>query len=87
MGFINNVQKIAEESSDTIPEIQQLAIQLQTVSTQVSDSIPEIQSTVAEVNSLATSIRKLLPFAIVCLCIMAIAGIGTLAGIILLLLK
>lgn len=87
MGFFNNVQEIAEKSSDTIPEIRQLVIQLQTVSTQVSESIPEIQSTVSEVNSLVSRIRKLLPFAVVCLCIMAIAGIGTLAGIILLLFK
>ena len=36
MGILSAVQSVAEQSSDTIPEVKQFVKQLQTVSSQVS---------------------------------------------------
>ena len=87
MGLFSAVQSVAEQSSDTIPEVKQFVMQLQTVSSQVSDTIPEVKETIAEVKSLTVSIRKLLPIAVICLVVAAISALGTMAGVVILLLK
>ena len=46
MGLFSAVQSVAEQSSDTIPEVKQFVMQLQTVSSQVSDTIPEVKETI-----------------------------------------
>ena len=87
MGLFSAVQSVAEQSSDTIPEVKQFVMQLQTVSSQVSDTIPEVKETIAEVKSLTVSIRKILPVAVICLVVAAISALGTMAGVVILLLK
>ena len=87
MGLFSAVQSVAEQSSDTIPEVKQFVMQLQTVSSQVSDTIPEVKETIAEVKSLTVSIRKILPVAVICLVVTAISALGTMAGVVILLLK
>ena len=87
MGILSAVQSVAEQSSDTIPEVKQFVKQLQTVSSEVSDTIPEVKDTIAEVKSLTVSIRKLLPIAVICLVVAAISALGTMAGVVILLLK
>ena len=87
MGIISAVQSVAEKSSDTIPEVKQFVMQLQTVSSQVSDTIPEVKETIAEVKSLTVSIRNILPVAVICLVVAAISALGTMAGVVILLLK
>ena len=87
MGLLSAVQSVAEQSSDTIPEVKQFVMQLQTVSSQVSDTIPEVKETIAEVKSLTVSIRKILPVAVICLVVAAISALGTMAGVVILLLK
>ena len=87
MGILSAVQSVAEQSSDTIPEVKQFVKQLQTVSSQVSDTIPEVKETIAEVKSLTVSIRKILPVAVICLVVAAISALGTMAGVVILLLK
>ena len=80
MGIISAVQSVAEQSSDTIPEVKQFVKQLQTVSSEVSDTIPEVKS-------LTVNIRKILPVAVICLVVAAISALGTMAGVVILLLK
>lgn len=87
MGFFSAVQSVAEQSSDTIPEVKQFVMQLQTVSSQVSDTIPEVKETIAEVKSLTVSIRKILPVAVICLVVAAVSALGTMAGVVILLLR
>lgn len=87
MGIISAVQSVAEQSSDTIPEVKQFVKQLQTVSSQVSDTIPEAKETIAEVKSLTVSIRKILPVAVICLVVAVVSALGTMAGVVILLLK
>ena len=87
MGLFSAVQSVAEQSSDTIPEVKQFVMQLQTVSSQVSDSIPEVKETIAEVKSLTVSIRKILPVAVICLVVAAVSALGTMAGVVILLLR
>lgn len=87
MGLFSAVQSVAEQSSDTIPEVKQFVMQLQTVSSQVSDTIPEVKDTIAEVKSLTVSIRKILPVAVICLVVAAVSALGTMAGVVILLLR
>ncbi len=87
MGLFSAVQSVAEQSSDTIPEVKQFVMQLQTVSSQVSDTIPEVKETIAEVKSLTVSIRKILPVAVICLDVAAVSALGTMAGVVILLLR
>ena len=87
MGIISAVQSVAEKSSDTIPEVKQFVMQLQTVSSQVSDTIPEVKETIAEVKSLTVSIRNILPVAVICLVVGAVSALGTMAGVVILLLR
>ena len=87
MGLFSAVQSVAEQSSDTIPEVKQFVMQLQTVSSQVSDTIPEVKETIAEVKSLTVSIRKILPVAVICLVVAAVSALGTMAGVVFLLLR
>lgn len=87
MGLFSAVQSVAEQSSDTIPEVKQFVMQLQTVSSQVSDTIPEVKETIAEVKSLTISIRKILPVAVICLVVAAVSALGTMAGVVILLLR
>lgn len=87
MGLFSAVQSVAEQSSDTIPEVKQFVMQLQTVSSQVSDTIPEVKETIAEVKSLTVSIRKILPVAVLCLVVAAVSALGTMAGVVILLLR
>lgn len=87
MGLFSAVQSVAEQSSDTIPEVKQFVMQLQTVSSQVSDTIPEVKETIAEVKSLTVSIRKILPVAVICLVVAAVSALGTMAGVLILLLR
>ena len=87
MSILSAVQSVAEQSSDTIPEVKQFVMQLQTVSSQVSDTIPEVKETIAEVKSLTVSIRKILPVAVISLVVAAISALGTMAGVVILLLK
>lgn len=87
MGLFSAVQSVAEQSSDTIPEVKQFVKQLQTVSSQVSDTIPEVKETIAEVKSLTVSIRNILPVAVICLVVAAVSALGTIAGVVILLLR
>ena len=87
MGIISAVQSVAEQSSDTIPEVKQFVKQLQTVSSQVSDTIPEVKETITEVKSLTVSIRKILPVAVICLVVAAVSALGTIVGVVILLLR
>ena len=87
MGLFSAVQSVAEQSSDTIPEVKQFVMQLQTVSSQVSDTIPEVKETIAEVKSLTVSIRNILPVAVICLVVAAVSALGTMAGVVILLLR
>lgn len=87
MGILSAVQSVAEQSSDTIPEVKQFVKQLQTVSSEVSGTIPEVKETIAEVKSLTVSIRKILPIAVICLVVATISALGTMAGVVILLLK
>ena len=86
-GIFSAVQDVAEKSSDTLPEVKQFVKQLQMVSSQVSDTIPDVKETIAEVKNLTVGIRKILPIAIICLVVAAISALGTMAGVVILLLK
>ena len=59
MGLFSAVQSVAEQSSDTIPEVK----------------------------SLTVSIRKILPVAVICLVVVAVSALGTMAGVVILLLR
>ena len=87
MVLFSAVQSVAEQSSDTIPEVKQFVMQLQTVSSQVSDTIPEVKETIAEVKSLTVSIRKILPVAVICHVVAAVSALVTMAGVVILLLR
>ena len=86
-GIFSAVQDVAEKSSDTLPEVKQFVKQLQMVSSQVSDTIPDVKETIAEVKNLTVGIRKILPIAIICLVVAAISALGTMTGVVILLLK
>ena len=60
---------------------------VKTVAEKSSDTIPEIKETLTELKALIMSIRKVLPVLIICLIIIAISAIGTMAGVVVLLLK
>ena len=81
------MQKVAERTSDTIPEVKQLVTNLQTVSTQISDTIPEVKETISEVKSLTASIRRVLPVAVICIVLAAVSALGTMLGVVVLLLR
>ncbi len=60
---------------------------VKSVAEKSSDTIPEIKETLTELKALIMSIRKVIPVLIICLVIIAISAIGTMAGVVVLLLK
>ena len=66
MSLLSDVKKVAEKSSDTIPEIKE---------------------TLTELKALIMSIRNVLPVLIICLVIIAISAIGTMTGVVVLMLR
>lgn len=71
-----------------LPEVQPAAKNFKEVSARLNDLIlPEAQKTLETVNETLSKIKKLLSLAVACLCVIALAAVGTMAGVVVLLVR
>lgn len=79
MSVFDNVKAITEKTSDAIPEIKQTVGDIDSVMNN------EIKPMITHLDELIVALHKKLPFIIACLSVMALAALGTMIGVVVLL--
>ena len=75
-------------NNNTLPEIQSTLENVDEISEKVNNAIlPEVQKTLEITNETILSVNKILPLVVVSLSLVAVAALGTFAGVLVLLFR